>query len=100
MGATSRRKGVRAEQTVVNILKAAGLDARRVPLSGAAEGYPGDVKVMKGGEELTLEVKIGSSVPLTPYRWLGDNHAVVMRRDGCQWLVVMPLASWVEVERG
>jgi hypothetical protein len=45
MGMMSRRKGALFEQQVVRDLCAAGFTARRVPLSGAAEGYPGDVVV-------------------------------------------------------
>lgn len=45
VGMMSRRKGALFEQQIVRDLKAAGFVARRVPLSGAAEGYKGDVVV-------------------------------------------------------
>lgn len=41
----SKRKGDRFERQVVADLVAAGLKAHRVPLSGAVEGYHGDVRV-------------------------------------------------------
>lgn len=42
-GAKSKQKGDRFEREIVNILREQGIDAGRVPLSGAVEGFPGDV---------------------------------------------------------
>ena len=42
-GKRPKRKGTRAEREVLKLLKEAGLEARRVPLSGSAPGYPGDL---------------------------------------------------------
>ena len=42
-GRASKTKGTMFERQVTNELKAAGLNASRVPLSGALAGYPGDV---------------------------------------------------------
>jgi len=39
-GKAPRRKGNRVEREVLALLKEAGLEARRVPLSGSAPGYP------------------------------------------------------------
>ena len=44
-GAASKRKGDRFEYQVVENLMREGLNAHRVPLSGAVKGYPGDVLV-------------------------------------------------------
>jgi hypothetical protein len=45
VGAMSRRKGAMFEREVASDLRAAGLDARKVPLSGADKNYPGDVAI-------------------------------------------------------
>jgi hypothetical protein len=45
VGAMSRRKGALFERDVASDLRAAGFDARKVPGSGAAQGYPGDVVI-------------------------------------------------------
>jgi len=50
MGKQQRDIGMRFERKVVNLAKDAGLEAYRVPLSGAAEGFKGDVIIKKGRE--------------------------------------------------
>lgn len=55
----SRNKGRRGEYLVRDHLKACGYDAVRVPLSGASQGFKGDViAYIPGKEELTFEVKL------------------------------------------
>ena len=49
MGKAQRDKGARFERELVNTAKAHGLDAKRVPLSGAAEGFKNDVLIDAGG---------------------------------------------------
>lgn len=44
-GRYAREKGARHERHVVKLLKDADIDAHKVPLSGAVEGYPGDVLI-------------------------------------------------------
>ena len=43
MGVFSRNKGNREERAIVNLHKQHGFEAKRVPLSGAAEGFKGDI---------------------------------------------------------
>lgn len=58
MGLKSRRKGQRFEYEVVYWLHTLGLDARRVPLSGAVGGeYAGDVRITWGGRTILAECK-------------------------------------------
>lgn len=88
MGASQRRKGKRGELEVVRWLRDLGVEARRVPLSGAAPGYPGDVVAkVPGVGRLILQVKRRRSLP----GWLGLDGAdlVVLREDRGQWLVLM-----------
>lgn len=60
MGKSSRRKGYRGEWRLVRKLKAAGFEARRVPLSGQTEFAKGDVVIYTGEkstERYIAEVK-------------------------------------------
>lgn len=62
VGIMSRRKGALFERDVANDLKFEGLTARRVPLSGAAEGYPGDVVIEDSPSgRWVLQCKISAS---------------------------------------
>lgn len=53
----SRRKGQIHEYAVRDALRAEGFTADRVPSSGAAEGFKGDVRFTKAGVERLAEVK-------------------------------------------
>lgn len=61
MGALSRRKGADFERQVTNDLKAAGLDARKIPLSGADANHPGDVEVITPEKRWLLQCKISAT---------------------------------------
>lgn len=91
-GRAPRQKGDRLERAVVKQLQAAGLDAKRVPLSGSAVGYPGDVCVKVGGRELTLECKNRKDFA-TLYGWLKDRDALILKADRKDPLVVLRLAD-------
>jgi hypothetical protein len=60
VGMMSRRKGAKFELDVVKDLVAAGLRARKVPLSGAAAEWPGDVVIHHEGKEWVLQCKISA----------------------------------------
>lgn len=57
MGASERRKGKRVELYIVSLLRKAGLEAKRIPLSGATEFQKGDVLVYTTDGIKILEVK-------------------------------------------
>lgn len=56
-GRYSRNKGRRGEYALRDHLRALGFEAIRVPLSGASEGYKGDVVATRGEETITFELK-------------------------------------------
>lgn len=56
-GKASRDKGKRGEYGLRDHFRDLGYEAIRVPLSGASEGYKGDVVASKDGKEITLELK-------------------------------------------
>ena len=89
-GKRPRDKGRRTEQELVRTLKAAGIPAKRVPLSGSAEGYPGDVVAEVNGRSLVLECKARRQFK-TLESWLDGRDAVVLKPDRRAPLVLLRL---------
>ena len=81
----------------MNLCKAMGLDAHRVPLSGAVDGYAGDVIVAGLRAEVKARASGGGFVTLE--RWLGENDLLFLRRDRTTPLVVLPWSTWQKVMR-
>lgn len=98
MGRYERNKGIRAEREVVRILKKAGINARRVPLSGAAPYYKGDVVIELDNAILVAEVKIRKKGHSDIYRWLeeGAGELLIHRVNRKPFLVTMPLKTFAE----
>ena len=105
----ARRKGTKAEQELVNILKSNGVGARRVTLSGALTGEKGDLKIkltefdysgspFQTTRELQAEVKKYKR-KFQEYSWLSkDNSDLVFKRsDGEDWLAVLPIKLFVKL---
>lgn len=91
MGKASRDKGARYERELVQHLCQHGLDASRVPLSGAVDGYADDVLVCLGQTELRIEAKRRARLAGYLTQWV-DGSAdglVAMREDRGRtlWLV-------------
>jgi len=99
MGKASRDKGARFERAVVQALTEYGIDANRVPLSGAVDGYPGDVLVRPhwADQPLTLECKSRASGFKFLYENLADNDALVVKADRQEPLVVVRLSTYAEL---
>ena len=100
MGKASRDKGYRGEAAVVRKALDHGVAAQRVPLSGAAEGYPGDVKLHANGVEWTMEVKVRGSGFKQIYGWLGDNDALVIKSDRNPELIVLQFEDFLDLLAG
>ena len=98
MGARSRNKGARREREIVQLHRAAGIAAHRVPLSGAVPGYAGDV-ILDGLSDLRCEVKGRASGGgfRTLERWLGDHDLLFLKRDRQDPLVVVPWKTWLRL---
>lgn len=87
-----RRKGYRVENQLAHLHREIGVECRRIPLSGAAEGYPGDLEIRRGGRWLRGEVKArkaGKGFALLE-RWLGEHDLLFLKRNRKKPLVVMP----------
>jgi Holliday junction resolvase len=99
-GAKHRRKGDRAEREVVALCRAHGLDAERVPLSGAAGGsFADDVIVRLSGRTLKIEVKARASGDgfATLARWLHGSSMLVLKQNNRPPLAVIELPLLVEM---
>ena len=95
MGKKSRVKGQRNENQIVNLLKDAGLNAVRVPLSGMHGGqFAGDIII--DGER--FEAKIRQSGFKQIYDWLGDNNGLFLRADRQELLIVVRAEDWVALK--
>ncbi|HON72403.1 MAG TPA: hypothetical protein PK512_03660 [bacterium] len=91
MGKKSRDKGYRLEHELVEKLKELGLEAERVPLSGAGGGsFSGDLIV----EGKIAEVKGRKDGFKSLYKWLEERDILFIRADRKEWLVVVRLKDW------
>ena len=88
MGKSQRDKGYRGERNLVNYFKEHGIEAIRVPLSGASNFAKGDV-VIKG--KYRAEVKLRKDGFKMIYKWLGDNDMLFIKANNKQYLAVIPL---------
>jgi len=100
-GKAAREKMGRSEREIVNLHKALGIKAERVPLSGAT-GYLGrhtDVDVYPFGADrppLVCELKAradGKGFVLLK-RWLSDADVLFLREDRQKPIVVLPWKTW------
>lgn len=100
-GARHRRKGSRVEREIVAKHIEIGVPAKRVPLSGAQDGYPGDVEVTLRDGPITGEVKARKSGAgfVTIEKWLGENGVLFLRRDNADPIVVVPWSTWARLLR-
>jgi Holliday junction resolvase len=99
-GRRSRSKGTRTERGIVNALKASGIAAVRVPLSGAVGGrFAGDVIVPLVGRDLCLEVKSRADGFRELYSWLDGRDVLIVKADRQEPLVVVRLSLAAEIAK-
>jgi hypothetical protein len=79
-GLRSRRKGLSQEYRLRDALRSWGWEADRVPSSGAAEGFPGDIRAKKDDKELLFELKARKDSFGSLYD-MYDDHLKVMQDD-------------------
>jgi len=99
----SKRKGGDFEREVVRHLVSLGVDAKKMPLSGALGGeYGGDIKLVirRNGDWLgdeRAECKIRKRAWADIYSWLAGNYCLFIRREKSETLVVMRLADFARL---
>jgi hypothetical protein len=90
-GRGSRRKGYRIEAKVRAMAQAAGLECRRVPLSGAAPGWAGDIVL--GGRHFEVKARVHGFRQL--YGWIRPHFGVVVAADREEPLLVLRLGDFL-----
>jgi len=120
--ANSRQKGADFEREVVNELKEKGLDAKKVPLSGAVSDFEGDIWISPSKDskywqnfpvpKLVVEAKRRKRGFKTIYDAIeqgGGNDIVVARDDRKEAFFVLPKktmyyfleeAGWLQKKEG
>ena len=94
-GKAPRQKGDRLERLAVDILQSYGLDAKRVPLSGAMRGFKGDVVVTINGQPLQLECKSRKAGFKLFYDAIeAGNCGLVLKTDREDPLICVPLRAF------
>lgn len=96
----SKRKGNSLERDLVNEAREKGLEAKRVPLSGAAEGYPGDVIVHSSwGSDYCIEAKWRGDGFKQIYGWLQHKNAdaLVIKADHQEPLCIIPYTKFLDL---
>jgi Archaeal holliday junction resolvase (hjc) len=97
-GRRSRNKGARTERGVVNALKARGMAAVRVPLSGAVGGrFAGDIVLPFMSRDLCVEVKARADGFRELHSWLNERDVLIVKADRQEVLVVMRLSLVAEI---
>lgn len=99
MGKLSRTKGAVYEREVVNEAKSYGLEAQRVPLSGATSYAKGDVEITPtfSDEPWVFECKRRKELPAWMLQALGDNAGLILRADNEKSVAVIPLKTLLEL---
>jgi Holliday junction resolvase len=103
-GKSSRDKGGRVERELVQKLRDAGFpDTFRVPLSGAAEGFKGDINIKICNRKIdseTLVAEVKARKDGTGFKqledWKGDHDYLFLKRNNSDPMVAM---DWDEFVR-
>ena len=99
-GRRSRAKGARTERSIVNALKASGIAAVRVPLSGAVGGrFAGDIVMPLMGHDLCVEVKARADGFRELYGWLDQRDVLIVKADRQEPLVIVRLSLAAEIAK-
>ena len=96
----SKKKGYEGEKEVVDLLQKYGIEAERVPLSGAlkSEKYSCDVHIPSIDKR--VEVKRRKSGMKTIQKWLDEDansNYIFFREDYGDWVVIMPAMEFIEL---
>lgn len=100
MGKASRDKGKRGERELAGILRGYGFDAKRgVQYHGGSDspdvtGLPGVHIEVKRTEKLSLYDALAQSRADSGPE---EMPVVIHRRNDCEWVVIQPLADWIEL---
>lgn len=91
-----RIKGSRFERKLVELHLDHGVPAKRIPLSGAQEGWEGDIEIagiMKG----EAKARKGGSGFKVLEKWLADNDVLFLKRDRQEPFVALTFNSYIRL---
>lgn len=98
MGKMERRKGYRVEHEIENSFRSAGIEAKRVPLSGSTNFAKGDVQIaLKNNRILTAEVKARKEGFKQIYDWLEGKDLLIIKANKKEPLVVLRLRDYIQM---
>ena len=100
MGKASRDKGARYEVELINAFKEYGLQAQRVPLSGATDFAKNDVQVVAGFDGATMfsgEAKRRKQLPQFFTSALDGADFAAFRQDRGETLIVLRLETFAQL---
>lgn len=96
-GKAPRQKGTRFERELVEALRSVGLDALRVPLSGAQQGFNGDVILNTSSGQDKFECKVRRSGFRQVYEYLTGVTYLAFKQDRNEPLVAMRLSTFLRL---
>ncbi|MDD4378319.1 MAG: hypothetical protein PHH48_09305 [Eubacteriales bacterium] len=99
-GKRAKRKGYTGENEIVKLLQKYGIQAERVPLSGALKGkLCGDINCIINGQGKKIESKRRKDGFKELYKFIeqDDCEYVFLRADRKKWLVAMTFEEWLEL---
>lgn len=100
MGKSQRDKGARGERALVAALIAGGINAERVPLSGAAGGsFKNDVTAAIAGQRRDFEVKTRKDGFKELYKWIEPAYGLAVKADRKPFLVVLRLEDFIHLAK-
>jgi Holliday junction resolvase len=100
MANRQKEKGSRFEREIVEMARLRDLEAHRVPLSGSAAGFKGDVHIKKGREVWVIEAKKRADGFKFLYQHLDGADVLVVGADRKQALAVLDLGDYLDLLAG
>lgn len=98
MSKASRDKGARLERSVVHLLQAHGIEARRTaPLQSGFGTEDGDVEAFIGGQKRKIECKARANGFRQIYDWLDGADMLAAKADRRELLIIMPAKTALEL---
>ena len=97
MANRQKEKGSRFEREIVEMARLRDLEAHRVPLSGSAAGFKGDVHIKKGREVWVIEAKKRADGFKFLYQHLDGADVLVVGADRKQALAVLDLGDYLDL---
>ena len=100
MSNPQKEKGSRFEREIVELARLRDLEAHRVPLSGSAPGFKGDVHIKKGRENWVIEAKKRADGFKFLYQHLEGADILVVGADRKKPLAVVDLGDFLDMFAG